>query len=692
MVPRGDGSRSRARLPASTWAWPLGLIAVGLVISYLLATVQHRAALAGRRDQVRAALGPVRDALSRETFAAVYLTEGIAATVAIDGGIEAERFERLSAELLRRDRLVRNIALAPDNVVRDVFPRAGNERAIGLDYRTNPDQWPSVARMMARRGHVVAGPVELVQGGVGLIGRSPIYLPGAGAGEERYWGLTSTVIDFEALLARAPLAPLGVQLRIVLRGVDGLGARGAPFWGDRTVLDDGPVELEGPLPSGSWVIAAVPRGGWPPLRPWRSTYALTSAALSLVLAGFLRQVLRLIALQRRATDALREREQRLSTIYDTVADVIFHLAIEPDGRFRFVAVNKAFGRVTGLPDDAIVGRLVDEVIPPASLPKVLAGYRRACAGPGIVRWEETSDYPAGSLIGEVTVAPVLGPDGRCEALVGTVHDITARTRGEQALRELNDSLERKVDERTRALADARTRAEAADRLKSAFLATMSHELRTPLNSILGFTGIVLQGLAGPLNDEQRRQLTMVRTSARHLLELINDVLDISKIEAGQLELRPARFELQAAVDRVVAMIAPLAEKKGLAVRVVVPAEPGAAHTDQRRVEQVLLNLLNNAVKFTEHGEVRLTLSLADGWARIEVADTGVGIRADQLSELFQPFRQLDTGLQRQHEGTGLGLAICQRLVERLGGTIGVDSEVGRGSVFWVRLPLELPPS
>lgn len=283
-------------------------------------------------------------------------------------------------------------------------------------------------------------------------------------------------------------------------------------------------------------------------------------------------------------------------------------------------------------------------------------------------------------------------DGR-PCLLGVGLDITHRKQAEDALRELNEGLERIVSERTTDLEQARQRAEVADRMKSAFLATMSHELRTPLNSILGFTGILLQELAGPLNDEQKKQLGMVRGSARHLLDLITDVLDISKIEAGEMEMRVAPFDVRASVERVAASVTPLAEKKGLHLSVVLPDGPGTISSDRRRFEQIVLNLVNNALKFTEQGEVKLTLDRVDGTSsapgsalRVQVEDTGIGIRADDLQNLFQPFRQVDTGLQRQHEGTGLGLAISRRLAELLGGTIHAESVWGRGSTFTLTLP------
>jgi len=270
-------------------------------------------------------------------------------------------------------------------------------------------------------------------------------------------------------------------------------------------------------------------------------------------------------------------------------------------------------------------------------------------------------------------------DGNPIALAGTIHDMTDRMQIE---------LER----------EKRHRAEAADRVKSAFLATMSHELRTPLNSIIGFTGIVLQGLAGPLNPEQAKQLGMVRGSARHLLELINDVLDISKIEAGQLEVRAEPFDLKTSVEHAMAVVKPLADKKGLSLALEAPPEWPEMRGDRRRVEQILLNLLNNGVKFTEHGGVSLAVEplhsyLPPGGARLQpaalfrVSDTGMGIKPEELATLFQPFRQLDTGLARQYEGTGLGLAICRKLAELLGGEISAKSEWRRGSQFTFVLPL-----
>lgn len=230
-------------------------------------------------------------------------------------------------------------------------------------------------------------------------------------------------------------------------------------------------------------------------------------------------------------------------------------------------------------------------------------------------------------------------------------------------------------------------AQEADRLKSAFLASMSHELRTPLNSIIGFTGILLQGLVGPLNDEQKKQLGMVMNSARHLLALINDVLDISKIEAGELVLASEPFDVHQTIQQAVQTVTPIADKKGLQLIVEVSPEVGYIIGDRRRMEQILINLINNAIKFTDKGNVRIRSEIVNNRLVSQVVDTGIGIQPGDVGKLFKPFRQLDTGLARRREGTGLGLAICDRLVNMMGGEIWVESQWGEGSTFTFTLPM-----
>lgn len=294
-------------------------------------------------------------------------------------------------------------------------------------------------------------------------------------------------------------------------------------------------------------------------------------------------------------------------------------------------------------------------------------YGRLAAGKTF-RWEQQMARKDGTLFWARLSLRAFDPNAPLQGAVGIIEDITDER---EAAEKLHQALEA---------------AQMADRIKSAFLATMSHELRTPLNSIIGFTGILIQGLAGPLNPEQHKQMAMVQKSSRHLLALINDVLDISKIEAGQLDLANTSFALPLSIEKMIKIIKPLADQKGIGLEVDIAPEVGGIVGDQRRLEQVILNLLGNAVKFTEKGWVRVCCRLAGDQYELSFIDTGIGIQPDEISGLFQPFHQIDSGLARKHEGTGLGLSICKKIIDLMGGSIEVASKWGQGSTFTVRLP------
>jgi PAS domain S-box-containing protein len=258
-----------------------------------------------------------------------------------------------------------------------------------------------------------------------------------------------------------------------------------------------------------------------------------------------------------------------------------------------------------------------------------------------------------------------------------------------------DKLEQRVakrtaqlEEKTRELEQANARLKKADQLKSVFLASMSHELRTPLNSIIGFTGILLMELAGNLNDEQKKQLKMVKNSADHLLNLINDILDISKIEAGKVDLSFENFLLNDVIKEATEIFSSQAAQKGLELIVNIPAKV-FLFSDKRRIKQILINLVSNAVKFTNQGRITVTSTiLPDKRIEISVVDTGIGIKEESMDKLFNPFQQVDMNLTKQFEGTGLGLYLCKSLVTILGGEISAQSQYQKGSIFTFILPMK----
>jgi signal transduction histidine kinase len=252
-------------------------------------------------------------------------------------------------------------------------------------------------------------------------------------------------------------------------------------------------------------------------------------------------------------------------------------------------------------------------------------------------------------------------DGRRVGLMALYHDVTELLR-------------------------ARREAEAANSAKSQFLASMSHELRTPLNAIIGYSEMVQEEVEELGQPQLANDLTKIQTAGRHLLALINDILDLSKIEAGRMELYLETFELRKLIDEVVTTVQPLVQKNANELVVKIPERPGAMHADLTKVRQMLLNLLSNACKFTERGTITLTVARERDIVQFSVRDTGIGMTAQQMDRLFEAFAQAAASTTSKYGGTGLGLAITKQFSEMMGGDVTVASGVGRGSTFTIRLP------
>jgi PAS domain S-box-containing protein len=439
--------------------------------------------------------------------------------------------------------------------------------------------------------------------------------------------------------------------------------------------------------------------------------------------------------RRRAEALLRETTEYLENLFGYANAPI----IVWDADLRVTRFNRAFEDLTGRPASGVIGKKLDVLFPKGRIKQSLALVTAASAGE---RWEVV-EIPILRVDGTVRTvlwnsATIYEVDGETPlATIAQGQDITERKQAEDELRGHRDHLELLVQTRTEELdlsneeltsmneelgstneelgatneelvslneELAATNEEldlansdlsrvsqelaAASHAKSEFLASMSHELRTPLNSIIGFSSVMLRGMAGRLTDEQERQLVMINESGTHLLSLINDILDLSRIEAGRLELVPEDLSVRDVARHAADTVRPLAEQRGLDMTTEIADDCTTVRSDSRSLHQILLNLLGNAVKFTEVGLVSLRVLRQGDELRFEVADTGIGIHAERFDDIFEEFKQYEQPGFAKPRGTGLGLPVSRRLAARLGGRIEVQSVVGEGSVFVLVLPID----
>ncbi|HMB03146.1 MAG TPA: histidine kinase N-terminal 7TM domain-containing protein, partial [Isosphaeraceae bacterium] len=368
-------------------------------------------------------------------------------------------------------------------------------------------------------------------------------------------------------------------------------------------------------------------------------------------------------------EALRASEERYRTVVEDQTEVVSRF--RPDGTFTFV--NDVYCRFFGKPRDELVGHRWHPVVHPDDVARVEADLARlGPANPVVVIVNRVLDARKRPRWMEFVNRGSFGPDGSLTEIQAVGRDVTERTEAEEAIHLAKEA------------------AEAASRAKSEFLANMSHEIRRPMSGIIGMTELLLDT---PLDQTQRDYAVTVRNSANALLTILDDILDLSKIEAGKLAIAAEEFDLRTIMEEVTDLLAPRAHQKDLQVACRMPPDcPEHLVGDPIRIRQVLTNLVGNAVKFTDAGEVILEAraigqSAGSATMRISVRDTGIGIPRDRHESIFESFTQVEGGAARRYGGTGLGLAICRRLVEMMGGRIGLESEPGVGSTFWLELTL-----
>ncbi len=811
-----DQPRLRALLdylPATIAA--IGIVFLGIVAENLNTQSFQQTVRAKVADE----LGVVRAALEGVVTANAHLIRGVTAVIATEPDLSQDDFDRLAAQIMRGKSQIRNLVAAPDLVIRYVYPYAGNEAALGLDYATVPAQRDAAFRARDLNELILAGPVDLVQGGRGFIARMPVTTAEAPGRPSRFWGLVSTVFDLDRVYEASGLTNPKLGIEIAIRGKDGTGPDGELFYGRPEVFEAAPVLAEVVLPYGSWQMAAVQRTGWPTVPANQRLLQTAFWIAGILIVMPLIAVGTLLSQRRRAETSLVQAMEDLKekTHAAEVSEAKFAAAFEHSPLVATIArldtgaildVNDAFLRTTGLERYEAIGKNSAEL--GFLNPQEREEFRRQMAEHGqVVGMETRAVLKNGRALDTLIYSQIFAIEGT-RYILTLVEDITQRKGAERrskdaqdladaaqerlknAIETVNDGFvlfdandrlvtatsnyyrffksvgaplapgqttyediirtaseaglyrgamgrvpayvaerlalyrsgnqtheqelvngtwlrvtERKMSDgstvcsgvditelkrREVELEHARMMADAANQAKSTFLSSMSHELRTPMNAILGFAQLLERGARLPDPDRQRQYARHVLNAGNYLLELIDQVLELSKIEAGKLSLVYESVDLPDVIAHSLFMVASRAKKAGVAI---VNRTEGLTlpylWSDRSRVRQVLLNFLSNAIKYNRKGG-SVTVSavqIDDGKIRITIEDTGSGIAPVYQPQVFEPFNRLGREADGS-EGSGIGLAITKQIAELMGGTVGFRSEEGVGSTFWVDLPTAEP--
>jgi hypothetical protein len=690
----------------------VGLIVIAATVTavVLLAAgfwVERQQLVAQRLDQenaVREQLQILQARIESELNGSIQLARGLVAVIAHDPSLSQRAFERAAKPLFDDRSVLRNIAAAPDMVVRLMYPLAGNEAAIGLDYRQTPSQ-RAAAELARDSGHLVlAGPLDLVQGGRGIIARVPVFRGQSGR-QQQFWGLLSVVLDADKLYRAVGLLDDDLAIEVALRGKDSRGSDGAVFYGDPALFSDRAVRLPVTLPYGAWQIAARPAGGWDEghhgagvvfIRGGLLLALLFSVGPMLLLAYYAyrrnQAELEVAAHHQQLESLVASRTAELSAAKEAAESanetlILFKRFAEESAQAVGMAtmdrkpffINRRLSHMAGLDEEGVASQLSDllDVYPEWAQRKIRAEVIPAVMEQGF--W-------TGELALENRETQVLTPtlesfflikdqDGKPLCMMDIMTDISEQ-------KEIESSLTR-----------SKEAAEAASVAKSVFLAQMSHELRTPLQTIISAEQLLRRE---ELTAEQTKLVDIQHIASEHLLNVINDLLDLSRIEADKLVLSEAPIRVGKILDDVVKLIDGPARDKGIHLRTELGSMPEVLVGDAGRMRQILLNYAGNAVKFTERGEVcvHAWMESQDSdsvMLRFEVSDTGIGIEPEHIDRLFNAFEQVENSLTRSYGGTGLGLAINKRLAQLMGGDAGVRSTPGKGSTFWFTARLGKAP-
>lgn len=639
-------------------------IALILAAALFTSRLNTETRIEANRADLQFKLATLRTRLEGDINSNMLLLIGLAIEVSLHPEMDQDEFSDHASELLRYGPELINLAAAKDLIISHVYPLEPNKSILGVDYRNILDQADVIFHAVNTGDMQLAGPLPLIQGGEAIIGRMPVYINNEAG--SHLWGVVSAPIDFRKLMQNNGITQLIEIFDIAIRGRDGHGESGAVFYGKAGLFDADSVRTIVSVPGGSWVIAGMPKAGWgaavqPNWSVWIAAFLAGFAWVLIVLLGYLRA--------REASQARKAIEQSQKTfeyLFEHASDAMF--LIDPE-KLIYIGANEPAQKLLGYSLEEIRSLSYGDLSTEAQRAEIRNRPRELLDGRKMVYDWELIHKQGYSIPVEIS-ARIINNGGQ-SVMQTIVRDRSAQRRHE------------------RELMTAKREAELANHAKSQFLANMSHELRTPLNAIIGFSTILNEEIFGPHSTPQYKEYADdIQRSGEHLLKIISDILDISKIEAGEMRLDFEQIDLVPILDAAIRMCRPRLRDKSLALQVTVSQEQLLILGDELKMKQVFLNLLSNAVKFTVEGGIAIEAEQTrNNTIRITMTDTGRGMSENDVDNVLRPFVQAEDIMIRDNEGTGLGLALVDAFVNAHGGRLSIKSTLNIGTTVMMEFPV-----
>lgn len=599
--------------------------------------------------------------IEKALYSRIYYTRGVSAFVALKPDITNFEFYELAKEYIKNDTVIGTMALSKDCVINAIYPLEGHEAAIGLDLLKHPERKEIVEKTIETHQTFVAGPVELVEGGIAFISYTPIFEK-LKQSESRFWGMTDIVINRNSLLNEARFLTPANGFEFALKGYNGLGENGSVFWGKEEVFDELPVKISIELPIGNWVLAGIPEGGW-------DKYPDQDKAISFILlfSSFIISIL--VWLFAKALIKLKNNEKELLAIFGSMDNTVGELNSE--GYFIKIAPTNASGFF--MDRDELLGKNLFEIFENSQAEYILNAVRKCL----ITNKLEVVEYRFNTESNEVWYSAQINYKTN-KTVIFNSFDITERKMNSERL----ENSERKLIR--------------LNELKDKLFSIIAHDLRNPVGGIKSLLELMVNDFEEISKTEFKEMLLNLKDSSENLHNLLEDLLDWSRSQSGKIVVNKQKHNLKLLVDGVLNQLETDANRKNITLLNEVVDEY-EIFADQGLLIIVLRNLVSNAIKFTNrNGTVKVygNSENLNGniFYKVQVIDNGIGIEDKILNSLFTLDKIISSPGTENELGTGLGLLLCKELIEKQNGKISVKSEVKKGSVFTFMLPHEVNKS